>query len=121
MEIPAKKAPYIIESNKRRVNYFYLIAKKLGVSKEFVDNLLEEEKNKTDSKRFDIGRKIREKSGKTITRKLGARDGKFTIKLNKDKLPVHKQKCTSGISHQCLDTFITNNEDTVCLRCKNCG
>ena len=41
----------------------------------------------------------------------------FTIKPVKGK--THKQKCSSKLSPQCLDIFVTDNEETICLRCKN--
>lgn len=43
----------------------------------------------------------------------------FTIKPVKGE--THKQECSSKISPQCLDIFVTDKEETICLRCKICG
>lgn len=35
------------------------------------------------------------------------------------QIKTHRQECTANLTPMCLKVFVTNQEDTVCLRCKN--
>ena len=121
-------APYSLgiqymQSKKRTVGvererYYYALAKNLGVAREFVTALFEKEKNKRTPGKLDIGSKIRSKSG------LYKRPRKKPFKTkdiakNMTKIKTHRQECTAKLTPMCLKVFVTNQEDTVCLRCQN--
>lgn len=88
-----------------RERYYYAMAKNLGVDREFVTALFEKEKNKRTPGKLDIGSRIRSKT-KDITK-------------NMVKIKTHRQECTAKLTPMCLKVFVTNQEDTVCLRCQN--
>lgn len=101
-----------------RERYYYALAKNLGVAREFVTALFEKEKNKRTPGKLDIGSKIRSKSG------LYKRPRKKPFKTkdiakNMVKIKTHRQECTANRTPMCLKVFVTNQEDTVCLRCQN--
>lgn len=101
-----------------RERYYYALAKNLGVDKDFVTALFQKEKNKKTPGKLDIGSKIRSKSG------LYKRPRKKPFKTkniakNMTKIKTHRQECTAKLTPMCLKVFVTNQEDTVCLRCQN--
>lgn len=101
-----------------RERYYYAMAKNLGVAREFVTALFEKEKNKRTPGKLDIGSKIRSKSG------LYKRPRKKPFKTkeiskNMTRIKTHRQECTANLTPMCLKVFVTNQEDTVCLRCQN--
>lgn len=102
----------------QRERYYYALAKSLGVARKFVAELFEKEKNKRTPGKLDIGSKIRSKSG------LYKRPRKKPFKTkdiakNMVKIKTHRQECTANLTPMCLKVFVTNQEDTVCLRCQN--
>lgn len=95
---------YSIES---RTEYYYKIAKELKIGRAFVDSLFERER--LTGKKMNIGT--------TLRRKV------FVRKIHKShvKIPVvkgHKQECTARTSPTCLNVFVTNKDETICVRCK---
>jgi hypothetical protein len=90
-----------------RKRYYFDLAKSLGVDKKFVESLFRKDSARiVGEKRMDLGNKIRMESGLF----------KKTVVLG---VPTRKQECTSDIHPQCLKVFITNTDETVCLRCRN--
>lgn len=101
-----------------RERYYYALAKNLGVAREFVTALFEKEKNKRTPGKLDIGSKIRSKSGlykRPRKKPFKTKD----ISKNMTRIKTHRQECTAKLTPMCLKVFVTNQEDTVCLRCQN--
>lgn len=101
---------------KTRKQYYYDMAKTLKVGTEFVDSLFTQELEKGRS--LDIGSRIRSKA------RLYKRPRKKPFKTkdiakNMTKIKTHRQECTANLTPMCLKVFVTNQEDTVCLRCQN--
>lgn len=100
-------------TKQNRVEHYFNLAKELGVTQKFVKELFEKEIS--EGKYIDIGSKIRTKAGvyRKRTRKTRVQ------KVKKEYIKTHHQICTAKLTPLCLIEFITNQEDTVCLRCQN--
>lgn len=90
-------------------------AKKLKVTRKFVMELFKKEKEL--GKTLDIGSRIRDKAG--IYRKKKTPFNTTNIAKNMRKIKTHRVECTAKLTPMCLKLFVTNQEDTVCLRCQN--
>lgn len=100
-------------TKQNRVEHYFNLAKELGVTQKFVKDLFEKEIS--EGKYIDIGNKIRVKAG--VYRK---RVRKIRVKKEKKAyIKTHHQICTANLTPLCLKVFVTNQEDTVCLRCQN--
>lgn len=102
----------------QRERYYYALAKSLGVARKFVAELFEKEKNKRTPGKLDIGSKIRTKSGMYKRPKKKPFNTKDISKKMRT-IETHKQTCTANLTPLCLKVFVTNQEDTVCLRCQS--
>jgi hypothetical protein len=98
------RSKYSLESRKE---YYYKIANDLKIDKAFVDSLFEREK--LTGKKMNIGTTLRRK---VFVRKVH----KSHVKIPKVK--GHKQECTARTSPTCLNVFVTNTDETICVRCK---
>jgi hypothetical protein len=116
---PIGKIRHEAELKRSRERYYYGMAKKLGVSKEFVDMWFEKERNKTTPGRVDIGTKIRVKSGMYNKPKKKVPLDTKTLTKRMAQIKTRRQECTAKLTPLCLKVFVTNQEDTVCLRCQN--
>lgn len=90
-------------------------AKKLKVTRKFVMELFEKEKEL--GKTIDIGSRIRDKAG--IYRKKKTPFNTKNIAKNMRKIKTHRVECTAKLTPLCLNEFVTNEESTICLRCQN--
>ena len=100
-----------------RERYYYEMAKSLGVAREFVAELFAKEERKRTPGKLDIGSRIRSRAGiyKARRKPFKTKD----IAKNMVKIKTHRQECTAKLTPMCLKVFVTNQEDTVCLRCQN--
>jgi len=99
----------------RKENY-YKLARLVGVTQAFVTNLFKKEKET--GRKVDVGTKIRNKAGlNRPKRKEPFNTATLTKRMNKIK--THRATCTANRTPLCLKVFVTNTEDTVCLRCQN--
>lgn len=92
-----------------REKHYYQLAKSLKIKRAFVKALFDQEKN--EGKYVDVGTKIRTKAR--------LNKPKREKPAPKVKVKTHRQKCTANLTPLCLKDFITNQEETICLRCKN--
>lgn len=90
-------------------------AKTLKVTRKFVMELFKKEKEL--GKTIDVGSKIRDKAG--IYRKKKVPFSTTNIAKNMRKVRTRRVACTANLTPMCLKLFVTNQEDTVCLRCQN--
>lgn len=117
------RSPGRFHGDKRKKHY-YKLAKELKVKKTFVTELFKQESY--GGKTIDIGSKIRTKAGvykkkKIIDLNMKTPDKAWktqTLSKRMAKIVTRKQECTAKTHPLCLKVFITNKEDTVCLRCK---
>lgn len=101
---------------KTRKQYYYDIAKTLKVGTEFVNSLFAQELEK--GRTLDIGSRIRSKA-RLYKRPRKKPFNTKNIARNMTKIKTHRQECTANLTPLCLKVFVTNQEDTVCLRCQN--
>lgn len=101
---------------KTRKQYYYDIAKTLKVGTEFVNSLFAQELEK--GRTLDIGSRIRSKA-RLYKRPRKKPFNTKNIARNMTKIKTHRQECTAKLTPMCLKVFVTNQEDTVCLRCQN--
>lgn len=102
-------------SDKSRKEHHYEQARRLKVPRKFVKELFDREIEL--GKTLDIGSRIRDKAGIYRKRKTPFDTKNLIKKMNRVK--TRKQTCTANATPMCLKVFITNTEDTVCLRCQN--
>lgn len=62
-------------------------------------------------KRFDKKAYMKEYKKRSIDTK--------NLTRNMLRIKTHRQECTAKLTPLCLKVFVTNQEDTVCLRCQN--
>lgn len=98
-----------------RETHYYALAKSLKVTRKFVKELFNKEKNL--EKMIDIGSRIRDKAG--VYRKRKTPFDTVNISKKMRTIETHKQTCTANLTPLCLKVFVTNQEDTVCLRCQS--
>ena len=102
-------------NDKSRKEHHYEQARRLKVPRKFVKELFNREKEL--GKTLDIGSKIRDKAG--IYRKKKTPFNTATLTKRMNKIKTHRATCTANRTPLCLKVFVTNTEDTVCLRCHN--
>lgn len=102
-------------SDKSRKEHHLEQARRLKVPKSFVLELFKREKEL--GKTLDVGSRIRDKAG--IYRKKRTPFDTKNLKKRMEKIKTHHQICSANLTPLCLKVFITNQEDTVCLRCQN--
>lgn len=102
-------------SDKSRMEHHLEQARRLKVPKSFVLELFKREKEI--GKTLDVGSRIRDKAG-IYRKKRTPFDTKNLVK-KMNKVKTRKQFCSANLTPLCLREFVTNQEDTVCLRCQN--